>query len=175
MRISENSSSYLRLRDQTLWIAAVCFCAAVLIGAFGIVAHDYRSRFAGFGLFLCFGLLALRATDATFDKVRRTCDVRRLDVVRLERTRLTFREIVDVRLEIGPPQADASTTCRLSLVTPFAVLPLTAGFEPDLAGYNAMRRSILDVVFSDAVTDPSEAMTDRTTDAAAAVRIQREP
>jgi hypothetical protein len=97
---------------------------------------------------LFFGFAFLRATDVTFDKVARICAIRRFDVLRLRRTRLAFADIVDVRVEIAPMQdSEDVLSCRLSLVTASAVLPLTAGYEPDQKRYNAMRDVVLEAVF----------------------------
>ncbi len=41
-------------------------------------------------------------------------------------------------------------SCRLSLVTPSAVLPRTVSYQPDQERYNAMRDTILEAVFKDA-------------------------
>jgi hypothetical protein len=93
-------------------------------------------------------LAFLRATDVTFDKIERSCAIRRLDVLRLTRIRLVFADITDARVEIVPmPDNAADPSCRLSLVTASAVVPLTAGYEPSQERCNAMRDAVLDVVF----------------------------
>jgi hypothetical protein len=47
------------------------------------------------------------------------------------------------------PDDAAALSCRLGLVTASAVLPLTASYEPDQDRYNAMRDTVLEVVFGD--------------------------
>ena len=159
MRIIENTPARLRLRDRTLWMSAVCFAAmAIFVVRFGFVS-DQPTVLIPAALFLMFALAFLRATDVTFDRIERVCAIRRLDVLRVTRVRLAFADISDVRIEIAPmPDNPAIPPCRLSLVTASAVVPLTAGFEPSEARYNAMRDAILDVVFADgkkpAAADP---------------------
>jgi hypothetical protein len=86
----------------------------------------------------------------TFDKIDRICAIRRFDVLRVTRTRLAFADITDIRVEIAPmPDDGATISCRLSLVTASAVVPLTASYAPDQPRYNAMRDTVLEAVFED--------------------------
>jgi hypothetical protein len=155
-------------------MSIVCFGAAgVLIVPF-VRACDQLERLILPGLFSLFGLAVLRVTEVTFDKVGRTCDVRRFDVTRLRRTRFAFSDIIGVKVETGPSQLDSWTaTCRLSLVTNSSFLPLTAGYEPNLDCYIAMRDTIIAVSFGDAprpaAPDPVAALVreGRSIDAAA--------
>jgi hypothetical protein len=150
MRISENTPSRLKLRDRTLWISGICFAAAAILIARFAFDHDQPEQLIPAALSLIFGLAFLHATDVTFDKVQRICTIRRFDVLRVTRTHLAFSDITDVRVEIAPmPDEAAVLSCRLSLVTASAVLPLTASYEPDQARYHAMRDAVLDAVFGD--------------------------
>jgi hypothetical protein len=159
MRITENTSSHLRLRDRTLWISLVCFAAAVLLGVYAACDQGQFGPFIPAALFLMFGLAFLRATDVTFDKVERTCIISRFDVLRVMRMRLAFEEIVDARVEIEPmPDDPRVLSCRLSLVTASTTVPLTVSYQPDEARYGAMREAVLETVFGDgkrpAAVDP---------------------
>ena len=151
MRITENTPSHLRLRDRTLWISGVCFAAAVVLAARAALDRDQLGELIPAALSAMFGLAFLRATNVTFDKVvERICAIYRFDVLRVRRTRLAFADIVDARVEIGPSPGDSPViSCRLSLVTGSAVVPLTAGYEPDQHRYNAMRAAVLEAVFGD--------------------------
>jgi hypothetical protein len=150
MRISENTPSRLKLRDRTLWISGICFAAAAILIARFAFDRDQPEQLIPAALSLFFGLAFLRATDVTFDKVQRICAIRRFDVLRLTRTSLAFADITDVRVEIAPMQdTEDVLSCRLSLVTASAILPLTAGYEPDQKRYDAMRDTVLDAVFGD--------------------------
>ena len=177
MRITEDTPQRLKLRDRTLWISAVCCAASAVLLASFVAAPDHLGLLAVSGLFFVFALGFLRTTDVTFDKARRTCDMRRVDVLRLTRTHLSFDDIVDIKVDIEPLQGELQVTaCRLSLVTASAVLPLTASYEPSLERYNAMRDRILDVLFADGrrppAADPVEALAreGRTIDAVAVLR-----
>jgi hypothetical protein len=126
-----------------------------------------------------FALAFLRATDVTFDKIGRICAIRRLDVLRLMRKRLPFEEILDARVEIAPfPESASVLSCRLSLVTASAVVPLTTGYEPNYERHNAMRNAVLDAVFKDAsrpaAVDPVRmlAKEGRINDAVAVLRMR---
>jgi hypothetical protein len=150
MRITENTSSRLILRDRTLWISAVCFAGAAAILAGVAFDYDQPDQLIPAALCVLFGLPFLRATDVTFDKIDRICAIRRFDVVRMTRTRLAFADITDVRVEIAPmPDDGATISCRLSLATASAVVPLTASYAPDQPRYNAMRDAVLETVFRD--------------------------
>jgi hypothetical protein len=117
MRISKDTPSHLRLRDQTLWLSAICIGAAALL-VFGVVRDHEPRLLISAGAFVIFALAFFRATDVTFDKIARTCLIRRLDVLRLTRTQLGFDDIMDARIETEPmPDAPAAPSCRLSLVT----------------------------------------------------------
>jgi hypothetical protein len=150
MRITENTSSRLTLRDRTLWISAVCFAGASAILARVAFNYDQPDGLIPAAVCVLFGLPFLRATDVTFDKIDRICAIRRFDVLQMKRTRLAFADITDVRVEIAPmPDDGASISCRLSVVTASAVVPLTASYAPDQPRYNAMRDTVLEAVFED--------------------------
>ena len=179
MRISANTASHLKLRDRTLWISGVCFAAAAILIARAAFDQDRFEQFIPAGLSLIFGLAFLRATDVTFDKIGRICTIRRFDVLRVIRRRLAFADIADVSVEIGPSPGDSTDiSCRLSLVTASAVVPLTTSYEPDQARYNAMREAVLEVVFKDrrklAALDPVRMLVKqgRIIDAVAILRMR---
>lgn len=57
---------------------------------------------------------------------------------------------MNVRVEFAPsPDSWDVISCRLSLVTASAIMPLTASYRPDQERYNAMRDTILETVFKD--------------------------
>ena len=164
MRIVEDTPSRLVMRDRTLWVSWLCF-AVVAIAAvrFALAPGQLRPLIPG-ALFLAFGLAFLRATDVTFDKGRRTCAVRRRDIARVTRTELAFGDIIDVRVEPSPGGDDSGAiNCRLSLVTAAAAVPLTASYAPSLERYEAMRETLVDLLFAErprpAGADPVEVLT----------------
>lgn len=150
MRITEDTPSRLVLRDRTLWISLVLIAgAAALIARYFLVWDKHLLLSAAVSL--AFGLPFLRTTDLVFDKMQRLCSLRRLDMLKVTRLVLPFREIQDIRVEVEP-QAGSSHVimCRFSLVTASVALPLTIAYEPDLERYNRMRESVLDTVFAGA-------------------------
>jgi len=158
MRISEDTPSRLALRDRTLWLSAIFLAGAALLG-FGVVRDREPGLLVSAGLFVIFALAFLRATDVAFDKVARTCVIRRLDVLRLTRMQLGFDDIIDARVETEPmPDDPAAPSCRLGLMTKSAAVPLTTGYEPSRERYEAMREAVLDAIFVDrrrpAAADP---------------------
>jgi hypothetical protein len=178
MRILEDTPSHLALRDRTLWLSAILIGAAVLL-AVGVVRDREPRLLIPAGLFVIFALAFLRATDVTFDKIARTCVIRRLDVLRLTRIQLGFDDIMDARIETEPmPDAPAAPSCRLSLVTQSAVMPLTASYEPSRERYDAMREAVLDAIFNDgprrAAADPIQLLVKegRIIDAVSMLRVR---
>lgn len=147
MRISENTPSCLTLRDRTLWISVLCFgLAGIFIVRLAFVA-DPPSLLVPAVLFLMFGLAFLHTTDVTFNKIERICAIRRLDVARLTHMHIAFEDIIDVRVEIASfPDDKRVPSCRLSLVTASASVPLTASYRPDQERFNVMRDTVLEVV-----------------------------
>src|ERR1051325_4339389 len=103
MRIVEDTPSRLVFRDRTLFISLVFFSAAAALLVRFAVAWD-KQLLIGAGLSLVFGLPFLRATDLTFDKMQRTCSLRRLDLLRVRRQSLPFSDISDLKVE-GEPKA----------------------------------------------------------------------
>ena len=108
MRILGNTPSHLRLRDRTLWISLVCFGTAAIIVARVAFDLDQPDQLIPAALSLLFGLPFLRATDVMFDKIGRSCDMWRFDVLRVMRLRLAFDDIRDVRVDICPSPSDSS-------------------------------------------------------------------
>jgi hypothetical protein len=108
----------------------------------------------------------------TFDREKRLCDIRRLDMMRLKRMRFAFADIVDARVEIAPVEEPAVLSCRLSLVTLSGVVPLSAGYEPDEQRYDAMRDAVIAAGPRPAAADPVRMLVaeGRITDAVAVLR-----
>jgi hypothetical protein len=146
----EDTSSRLVLRDRTLWISLVCFAAvAALLIRFAAVPDNKLLLSAA--LSFAFGLPFLRTTDLVFDKALRQCSLRRLDMFRVTRQSLSFRDIRDVQVEVEPQAGDSHVvSCRFSRVTASTVIPLAMAYEPDLERYNKMRETILDTLFAGA-------------------------
>lgn len=148
MRIVENSSSRLVLKDQTYWITIVCFAAALFgAGYFALHRDDLRELIPAV-LFAAFGLAFLHSTDVVFDKIDRRCLVRRRDVTRLTRTELLFHDISDIKVDVSALGSKGDVSCRLALQTASGAMPLTASFEPGLQRFTAMRDVIVGVVFA---------------------------
>src|ERR1700736_4669366 len=144
MRIVENSVSRLALKDRTLWITAVCFIAAGIVGSQALAHHERITFYVLPLVASAFGLAFLQMTDVVFDKARRVVALRRLTVVRVTRAKLRFEDIVDVTVQISPQAGNwDSIHCRLAFRTQDAVIPMTASYEPDLERHNAMRDAIL--------------------------------
>jgi hypothetical protein len=179
MRIVENSSSRLRLRDRTLWISAVCFGAAVFL-AVGAALHPAQPGFlVSTALLIIFALAFLRATDVTFDRTTRVCDIRRLDVLRLKRMRFAFADILNAQVEYASVDDATTLSCRLSLVTTSGKVPPSTAYEPEATRYDAMRDAVLDTILAGrprpAAVDPVRMLVEegRIIDAVALLR-QRE-
>ncbi len=147
MHIVEDSPSRLVLRDRTWLISLVCFGGAVALLVRYFLVWD-TALLVGAGLSLAFGLPFLRATDLVLDRAQRLCALRRLDLLRVRRHELAFSDIKDIRIEVEPMGGDSHViSCRFSLVTASAVIPLTVAYEPDLERYNRMRDAVLDALF----------------------------
>jgi hypothetical protein len=180
MRISEDTPDHLRLADRmALWMSAICLGSAMILVGGAIYDSEPRLLITA-GLFLLFALLFLRTSDVTFDKLTRTCSIRRLDVFRVTRKQFGFDDILDARIEVDPMSDNpAMPGCRLSLVTTSGIVQLTAGYESDYEHYNAMRAAVLDATFKNrqrpAAVDPVRQLAqDGHVAAAAAILRTRE-
>jgi len=181
MRIIKTTTpSQLVLRDRTLWISAVCFAGALVLGYRLLAAHDPAALALSGLLMAGFGLAFFGATDVVFDRAEQVCRVRRIGALGVVRARYHFSAIRDVRVELEPGLGRSTTTmCRLALVTESGSLPLTRSYEPDLQRYNAMRDAIVLALAADlplsVEIDPVQelAKQGRTIDAVALLR-QRE-
>lgn len=157
MRITENTPVRLTLRDRTLWISVVCFAAAGFEVAWFATHCGEWSQLVPAAVAVAFGLAFLHATDVTFDKIGRTCTVRRFDFIRAMRKQFAFHDIMDIKIEVCPGTDSDGISCRLSLVTVSGVVPLTTGYEPDLSRHNTMRDTLLDALCGN---DPRPAPVD---------------
>jgi hypothetical protein len=157
MRIVEDTSSRLVLRDRSLWLSWFMFGLAVVSVVWVLAQRaDPRQLLLG-AVWLGFGLAFLRATDAVFDMERGVCHLRRRDIWRVTQRELAFADITDVRVEPMPlDDADGPISCRLSLVTAAGAVPLTATYQPGLESFEAMRGVILDALFPGRAKPPEE-------------------
>ena len=165
MRISEDTPERLVLRDRTLWISLVCLAGATaLLVRFAMV--EDKALLMGVAVSVLFSLPFLRASDLVLDKSQRICSLRRLDMWRVTRASLAFSDIRDIKVEVEPMGGNSQViSCRFSLVTASATIPLTVAYEPDLERYNRMRETILDSLFPaarrPAATDPVQDLVQR--------------
>jgi hypothetical protein len=156
VRIVENTRSRLVLRDRTWWVSAVCFAASVILAGRSALSDATADLLVPAAISALFGFAFLHATEVSFDRIGRTCIVRRFDVVRLTRRRLRFEDISDIRIETSRFWDSDDIGCRLSIVTAATTIPLTAAYEPGLERYSAMRETLLDVLFADSPHPPAE-------------------
>jgi hypothetical protein len=147
MRIVENTAERLVLRDGRLWSALIIL---TLAGAMMLTGIGYHASVRGLWpvlLPLTLLLVLFRFSQVTFDKVRRTCVVRRFDLRGLKRWDVAFGDIVKVAVEPAPTNRGISAMCcRMSLVTKAAAIPLTCAYEPGPERYRIMQQQILDVL-----------------------------
>jgi len=148
VRIIENSPSQLRLRDRTWWISVVCFAAAVFVGVGAAVKHGPAATFWSVPVMVIFGLVFLQATDVTFDAATETCRIRRLGGFRRSVKQVNFADIEDIRIDSRVFNTDGAVMCRLSLVAGGNVTPLSAAYEQRPQRYEAMRSSLVQMVFA---------------------------
>jgi hypothetical protein len=149
MRIVENNPQLLVLRQRPPLGGLLAVGAMLLLMVNMLISHAQAVAFwsaAGFG---AIGLSLLRTTTVTFDKTARTCSVDRFDLRGPRHTDFAFDEIVDVRIEPAPrARGIGAMSCRFSLVTADAVVPLNDGYEPGPERYRLMREDILEAVFA---------------------------
>jgi hypothetical protein len=166
MRIAENDQARLVLRDSSLWISWICF-AAVAALAVNFASHPADARLLiPPAFFAVFGVAFFRSSDLTFDKMTRTCVLRRRDLARVRRMAFGFGEVSDVRVEVRlGGDRSRILMCRLNLIKGSETLPLTASYAPGLARYEALRETLADVVFAGRerppAVDPLQTLADQ--------------
>jgi hypothetical protein len=147
MRIIENSSARLRLRETMGYLPAFLASAAVLIAIVVVVRHDDPKQLINAFLFGAAAVFFRRESRITFDKSARRCGIWRQDMWRRSYRTIPFDDIEDVQVEIETPDTDALTHSRLSLLTAAGPVPLTAGFSATLDWQISLRETMVDVIF----------------------------
>lgn len=147
MRIVENTPARLVLQDGRRWAGALIAAAMGLV-ILGEAAYRVPLRDQWVLLLLAGLALALfRTSQATFDKTRRTCAVRRFALSGWRRWNLAFDDILDVRVEPSRRAGGISAmSSRLCLVTADALVPLTLSDEPGPERHRIMRDDILEAL-----------------------------
>jgi membrane protein YdbS with pleckstrin-like domain len=147
MRISENSYQRLVLRDESIWITAICIAAAAVLVVASLLAGAGRASPWVSLLFILFGLAFLRSSTITFDKVEQACHLSKLSSLKRSRAHIPFADIQDVEIQPEPLNADSQqTSYRLSLTTASGGVPLSDTYEPNFARYSEIRRAILQML-----------------------------
>src|SRR5690242_8415049 len=147
MRIIENSSSRLRLRESSGWLPLFLFAAAVVIAVVVITRHDNPKQLINSALFAAAAVFFRRESRITLDKAARRFGIWRQDMWRHSYQAVPFDDIEDVQVEIARPDTGPLAHCRLSLVTSGGAVPLTAGFSATLDWQIKLRETMLDVIF----------------------------
>jgi hypothetical protein len=147
MRIVENTSSCLKLRESTGYLPAFLASAAVIVAVIVLVRHDNPKQLINSFLFAISAVFFRRESRIKLDKVARRCGLWRRDMWRSSYRAVGFNDIHDVQVEIMRPNTSVQTFTRLSLQTKSGALPLTASFRADLDRHIAVRESMVDVIF----------------------------
>jgi hypothetical protein len=145
MRIVEDSPRYLRLRDQSIWLAVICLAGAGFLAAKIPAEGAHRLLFPAL-FFLGSGLFLLRRTEVTCDRALGRCLISRLDVFRRSTRDLPFGEITDVTIGFSNGTHGGPPLCRLVLTTAIGPLPLTAGYEPGQERFARMRDTLAETI-----------------------------
>jgi hypothetical protein len=152
MRIAQNSTDTLLLKEETVWISVVCGAAAAFIFFQG-AAHRAWIEFAAGLLFAAFGLVFLRAVRIRFDKLAREVTIRRIRIFKRSMQRLAFADIDDVVIETSAMGSGRTAVCRLVFVMRGGTIPMTDVYSGAFRRYDAMRVAVLQTL-SKPVPDP---------------------
>jgi hypothetical protein len=149
MRIVEDSPTHFRMRGGSLWIAAICFAAALIAVGHVLLAHAPSNELIAAAFSAAFGLAFLRASDVICDRQGRTCQVSRFSLFGLYRRQLAFGDISNVIVEtLRDPDGGDAMMCRLTLMTTAGAIPLTASYQSGLGRHEAMREALVNVIFA---------------------------
>lgn len=155
MRIVENDSRRIVLRDGTLLLSVISLFVAVATVAIGAAKGFGLQLLVPAALFALFGLMFLRSSRIVVDKVARSCTVRRREMWRLTEDQLPFDHIEDVSIDIfmGGKWGHV-VTCRLILASARGPVPLSSGFQPGLEWFVETRRLLVAAIFADRPKPP---------------------
>src|SRR6185437_16323788 len=117
MRIVENSSSCLKLRESSGYLPAVLVSCAVITAILVLARHDDPKQLINAFLFAVAAIFFRRESRITLDKAVRRCGVWRRDMWRTSYRAMSFDDIDDVQVELQRPNTSALTHSRLSLQT----------------------------------------------------------
>jgi hypothetical protein len=140
MRVTRRSQTELLVEDSSLWIAAVCGIAAVVL-IFEGVTRGNRGALASAGFFLLCSLFWIRKSTFVFDSARRTVDWKKLAVLKRTSGSLAFDDITGVSLETSVG-SNSGTSYRLALLTRDFSLPLSDAYSSGQQRYDNMRQEI---------------------------------
>lgn len=147
MRIVENSSSCLRLRESSGYLPPILGIAALSIALLVVVGHkDPRQLITAF-FFAAATVFFRRDSRITLDKLARRCDIWRLDMWRRTYRGLPFDDVKDVQVQIERPDTGAVAHSRLVLATSCEAIPLTAGYSATLDWHLKLREQLVDLIF----------------------------
>lgn len=149
MRIVENSPTRIVVRDRTSWISIVLGAGAIFVAVLAISRGEPKALISA-GLCIVFAIAFLRTSDVIFDKVARSCTLKRRDMWRITRKVVQFASIEDVLIDTMVSDAPGGIAYRLSLSTSEGAVPFSATYEPGQDRYREMRMVIVNAVFGQA-------------------------
>jgi hypothetical protein len=137
------------MRGGSLWIAAICFAAALIALGHVVLAHAPSKELIAATFSVAFSVIFLRASDVVCDRLGQTCRVSRFGLSGLRRWQLAFRDISNVIVEtLRDPDGGDAMMCRLTLMTSAGAIPLTASYQPGLGRHEALREALVNVIFA---------------------------
>jgi hypothetical protein len=146
MRIVEDSPQRLVLRDQSIWITAICVVASAFLLYELYINQEIGTQAAIVLFFALFGFAFLRISNIEFDKVSQVCILNKFSVFKGIRLTIRFADITDIKIDIEPLTDSQRENCRLSLATASGMIPLSDIYQPDIKRYNEIRNTILEAL-----------------------------
>jgi hypothetical protein len=142
MRVTDDSSQRLVLRDQTLWISVICAAAALSIGAVSLLHQTWRPLAAA-ALFAVFGILFIRKSRVEINRSEHTVTIETTKPFSRRTVRLKFDDIKDVAIEADAIQDNRTPSCRLAFTTSSGSQPLSEVYSGRYERYESMRENVL--------------------------------
>jgi hypothetical protein len=142
MRITEDSPRRLVLRDQTLWLSAICAATAVLIAAVSFLQQIWRGLITA-TIFAVFGILLVRKSRVEINRSELTVTIETTKPFSRRSVRLKFDDIKDVAIEADAIQDNRTPSCRLAFTLTSGSQPLSEVYSGRYEVYEAMREKVL--------------------------------
>jgi hypothetical protein len=143
VRIAANTPERLVLKEETVWVSAVCALGGAWLLVAGVPRTGWKAGLMAAFFMLC-GLAFFRTARVTFDRAGQCVLIEQRNVFRRTSSSVAFGDIEDVVIELSSANRRGTPATRLVLKTTTGAQPLAGVYSSSFGAHTRVRIAVLE-------------------------------